>query len=133
MRIRHRFLSPPALQIGMHHLADDRSRPDNRDLDDDVVEGFRPQPRQRRHLRARLHLKDPDGVRLLQHAVHGRVVGGKMGEVERIVGSGSGVRYAGSGMRYAGCEKPWFARLSVCSTGTASRVPRPVHHIERIL
>ena len=69
MRIRHRLLPLPPLQIRMHHLPDDRPGPDDRDLDDDVVEGRRLEPRQRRHLRARFHLEDPDRVRLLQHPV----------------------------------------------------------------
>ena len=72
----------PPLQVRMHHLPDDRAGPDDRDLDDDVVEPLRTQPRQRRHLRARLDLEDPDRVGLLQHPVDGGVVGGKMGKVD---------------------------------------------------
>jgi len=33
-----------------------------------VVEALGPQARQRRHLGAALHLEDPDGVGLLEHA-----------------------------------------------------------------
>ena len=39
-------------QIRMHHVALDRPRPDDRDLDDEVIEGARLDPRQHRHLRA---------------------------------------------------------------------------------
>ena len=38
--------------------------PDDRDLDDEVVEGLRLHPRQHRHLRAALDLEDADGVAL---------------------------------------------------------------------
>ena len=51
MRIHDVFHALPPLQIGMHHLPDDRPGPDDRDFDHDVVEALRPQPRQRRHLR----------------------------------------------------------------------------------
>ncbi len=76
MRIRHGLVAAPPPQIGMHHVADDRSRPDDRHFDDDVVEGLRLEPRQRRHLRARLDLEDADRVGLLQHPVDGGIVGG---------------------------------------------------------
>ena len=79
MRIRDRLEPLPPLQVGMHHLADDRSRPDDRDFDDDVVETLRPQPRQRRHLCPRLDLKDPNRVRFLQHAVDGGIVRRQVG------------------------------------------------------
>ena len=58
----------------MHHLPDDRARADDRHLDDEIVEAFRPQPGQRGHLGARFNLEDPDRVRLLQHPVDRRIV-----------------------------------------------------------
>ena len=36
--IRHRLAPVAALEVGMHHLPDDGPGPDDRDLDDDVVE-----------------------------------------------------------------------------------------------
>ncbi|MGA7329209.1 MAG: hypothetical protein WBX25_33165 [Rhodomicrobium sp.] len=35
-----------AVQIGMHHIALDRAGPDDRHLDDEIVDIPRPQPRQ---------------------------------------------------------------------------------------
>ena len=67
MRIDDRLLPLPPLQVGMHHVADDRPRPDDRHLDDDVVEALRLEPRQRRHLRARLDLEDADRLGGAQH------------------------------------------------------------------
>jgi hypothetical protein len=68
----------------MHHLSDDRPRPDDGHFHDDVVKASRPKPRQRRHLRAGLDLEDADRVRFLQHAIHRGVVGGKVREIESI-------------------------------------------------
>jgi hypothetical protein len=61
-----------AAQIGMHHVALDRARPHNRDFDDEIVETFRPQPRQHRHLRAALDLEHADRVGARQHLIDGR-------------------------------------------------------------
>jgi hypothetical protein len=58
----------------VHHLPDDRPRPDDRHLHDDVVEHHRLQARQRRHLRARLDLEDANRVGLAQHPVHGGIL-----------------------------------------------------------
>ena len=46
----------------MHHAALDRARAHDRDLDDEVVEARGLQPRQHRHLRARLDLEHADRV-----------------------------------------------------------------------
>ena len=53
----------------MHHLPDDRPRPDERHLDHQVVEALRLHARQGRHLRARLDLEHADGVGALDHRV----------------------------------------------------------------
>src|SRR5206468_8457095 len=74
MRIPHRLAAGAAVQIRMDHLPDDGPGPDNRHLDDDVVEAGRLEARERRHLRARFHLEDADRVGLLEQAVHRRVV-----------------------------------------------------------
>ena len=55
------------------------------------------QPRQRRHLRARLDLEDADRVGLLQQLVDGGVIGRQMREIES--GSGLGTLARGSGLR----------------------------------
>ena len=60
-------------QIGMHHVALDRPRPDDRHLNGQIVEGRGFQPRQHVDLRPALHLKDPDGPPFLKHAVDGRI------------------------------------------------------------
>ena len=67
----------------MHHVALDRSRPDDRDFDHDIVKAFRFHPRQRRHLGAALDLENPDRVRLLHHLVSCRVIIRDVREIER--------------------------------------------------
>ncbi len=66
----------------MDHLADDRSRPDDRHLDDEIVEALRLHARESRHLCAALDLEDADGVGLLQGAVYLGVVWRQLREVE---------------------------------------------------
>ncbi len=61
-------------QIGMHHVALDRPRAHDRDLDDEVVEFPRLEARQHRHLRAALDLEHADRVGARQHVVDRRVV-----------------------------------------------------------
>ena len=73
-------LSPA--QIGMHHVALDRPRAHDRDLDDEIVEFARAQPRQHRHLGAALDLEHADRVRARQHAVDRRVLRRNDGEIE---------------------------------------------------
>ena len=67
----------------MHHVALDRARPDDRDLDDEVVVGPRLQSRQHRHLRAAFNLEGAERVGLADHRVGARVLGRDGGEVER--------------------------------------------------
>ena len=64
--IAQRFASA---QIGMHHLSLDRSRPHDRDLDHEIVEFLRAQPRQHRHLRPAFDLEHADGVGARDHPV----------------------------------------------------------------
>ena len=66
----------------MHRAALDRARADQRDLDHQVVEHPRLQPRQGGHLRARLHLEHPDGIGALQHLVHRRLAQIELGQVD---------------------------------------------------
>ena len=63
-----------AAQVGVDRAALDRARPDQRDLDDQVVELPRPQPGQGGHLGAGLDLEHAHRVRLGQHLVDGRVL-----------------------------------------------------------
>ena len=60
----------------MHHVALDRPRADDRDLDHEVVVRTRPEPRQHRHLRARLDLEHAHRVGVPDHVVDDRVLGG---------------------------------------------------------
>ncbi len=75
-------LPPP--QIGMHHVALDRPRPHDRDLDDEIVEGLRLEARQHRHLRPALDLEHADRIRARQHVVD-------RGLLRRNGGEGEGV------------------------------------------
>ncbi len=81
-RVDDRLLPAPPAQVRMHHLPLDRSRTDDRDLDDEVVVTARREPRQHRHLRARLDLEHADRVRAADHLVHGRILGRNIREVE---------------------------------------------------
>ena len=68
----------------MHHVALDRSRPHDRDLDHQVVEFLRLEPRQHRHLRAALDLEHADRVGAAEHAVDRGVFGRDRGERELL-------------------------------------------------
>src|ERR1019366_2986234 len=57
----------------MDHVALDRTRPDDGDLDDQVVERARLHPRQHRHLGAALDLERAERVGLPDHGVGPRV------------------------------------------------------------
>lgn len=72
----------PAAQIGVDHVSLDRSRPDDRDLHDEIVEGPRLQPRQHRHLRAGFDLKGSERVGAPDHRIGARVLGRDGGEIE---------------------------------------------------
>ena len=91
----HRLAPRAAAEIGMHHVADDGPRPDDGHLHHEVVEALGPEARERRHLGAALHLEDADGVGLLEHGVHLRIVGRQMREIHmaaalaRIISSAS--------------------------------------------
>ncbi len=74
-RIVDRLLAAPPAQVRMHHLALDRAGTDDRDLDGKVVIALRPEPRQHRHLRARLDLEHADRVGAADHLVDGRILG----------------------------------------------------------
>ena len=71
-----RLVAAPPPQVGMHHVALNGPGPHDRDLDDEVVERSRPQPRQHVHLRAALDLKDPDRVAAAEHVVDRGVLRG---------------------------------------------------------
>ena len=73
----------PSAQIGMYHVALDRPGPDDRHLDDQIVEGSRLDARQHGHLRPALDLEDPDRVRLADHRIGRRILGRDGGEVQR--------------------------------------------------
>ena len=67
-----RLLAFAPAQIGMHHVALDRTGPDDRHLDDEIVEGARLEPRQHRHLRAAFDLEGAERVGLADHRVGAR-------------------------------------------------------------
>ena len=58
----------------MHHVALDRAGAHDRDLDDEIVEFLRLQPRQHRHLRAALDLEHADRVGALDHRIDLRLL-----------------------------------------------------------
>src|SRR3546814_20511263 len=58
-------------QVGMHHVALDRTRPHNGDLDDEVLELARLKARQHGHLRTALDLEHDNGIGRHQHNLDG--------------------------------------------------------------
>ena len=88
-RIGHRLQAPPAAQIRVHHAALDGAGPHDRDLDDEIEEALGREPRQHRHLRARLDLEDADRVGALDHRVRFRVPVRYVGHPERRVPPGA--------------------------------------------
>ena len=66
------LLPVPAAQEGVDHVALDRPRADDRDLDHEVVEAARPHPGQEVHLGAGFHLKDAKAVGAAEHVGRSR-------------------------------------------------------------
>ena len=81
--IDHRLLALAPAEIRMHHIALDRTRPDDRHFDDEIVKSARLDPRQHRHLRAALDLKGAERVGLADHRIGLGILGGDGGEIER--------------------------------------------------
>ena len=65
----HRLLAAAALQVRVDHVALDRPRAHDRDLDHQVVEAARLQPRQHVHLRPALDLEHAERIPAAQHVV----------------------------------------------------------------
>ena len=76
------FAIAPA-QIGMHHFTLNGSRPNDGDLDHQVVVAGRFQARQHRHLRARFDLKHADSIGALNHGVSRWLFGRNIRHPER--------------------------------------------------
>ena len=74
MRIDDGLLAVAPPEERMNHPARDRARPDDRDLDDEVVVGARLEAREHRHLRPALDLEDADRVRALDHREGRRIL-----------------------------------------------------------
>ena len=83
IKIRDGFLARAPRKIRMHHVALNRSRPNDRHFDHHVVKTFRFHSRQRRHLCAALDLKHADGVGVLHDLEGFLVVLWNVGEIER--------------------------------------------------
>src|SRR5579863_46776 len=83
MRIDDRRSPLSPVKKGMNHSADDRTRPDNRHLDDDVIETFGGMTGKRRHLRPALYLKNTDSIGLIQHFEDLRVILWQMRQINR--------------------------------------------------
>ena len=85
MQTRRLFPAKPAIQIGMHHVADDRAGSNDGHLHHDVVELLRPQPRKARHLRAALNLKQTDCVGLLKRVINRRIVLRQVSQIDFLI------------------------------------------------
>ena len=67
VEVGHRLQALLAAQVRVDGVALDGARPDDRDLDDEVVEVLRPRLGQRLHLGPALDLEDAHGVGRLEH------------------------------------------------------------------
>jgi len=79
----HRFRTAPPLEIGVHHVPLDRAGPDNRDLDHQIIEFARSQPRQHVHLRPAFNLEHAERIPTPQHGVSLRVFARNRGQCQR--------------------------------------------------
>ena len=85
------LLAVAAPEVRVHRAALDRAGPDQRDFHHEVVEAARPQPRQRRHLRAALDLEHADGVGRAQQVVDLVLLRDRREvDVDALVGRGRG-------------------------------------------
>ena len=80
--VGHRLASRPAVEIGMHHLADDGTGANEGDFHHEVVEGGWLEARQCGHLCAGFHLEDAHGIGGLQHGVDRRIIGRQVRDVD---------------------------------------------------
>ena len=74
VQVGHRLEALAPAQVGMHHAALDRAGPHDGDLDDEIGEALRLEPRQHRSLGAALDLEAAEGVAVDQQPVDGRIV-----------------------------------------------------------
>ena len=99
-------LAVPAAQVGVDRAALDGAGPDERDLDDEVVEVLGLQAREGRHLGAALDLEDAHGVGAAHHRVDVLVVGRQRPQVEpSAVEVGHEVGHAVQGLQHAQAEE----------------------------
>ena len=68
------FCPSAALEIGMHHIALNRPRAHNRNLDHQIIKLARFEARQHIHLRAALDLKNAERIPLAQHRIGFRIL-----------------------------------------------------------
>ena len=66
----------------MHHITLDRSGPNDRDFNDDIVKTFWFHPRQSRHLGAAFDLKHTDRVGVLHDFECGRIIFRDVSQIE---------------------------------------------------
>src|SRR6185312_5084404 len=74
----------PAFQKGIHHLADDRSWPNDRHLNHDVVKNSWTIARQRGHLRTAFYLKKADSIGALQRFIYRPIILRKLGQIDLV-------------------------------------------------
>ena len=79
VRVFHRFFTPAAAKVGVHHATGDGPGPNDADFDHQVVVVLGLEPRQHGHLRPAFDLENPDGCRLPDHCEGFGVVGGNGG------------------------------------------------------
>src|ERR1700730_16663290 len=85
MQALSRFTALAAAQVRVNHFPDNRTWPYDGHLHDDVIETFRPEPREAGHLRTAFHLKQTDSIGALQGRVDSRVVRGEMSQVDFLL------------------------------------------------
>src|SRR5580704_1305354 len=82
MQRNNLFFTGASSQVRVHHFSNDGSRPDERDLNHEVVEVFWLEPWKCRHLGAAFHLEHADRIALLQRLINQLIVLWKFSEVD---------------------------------------------------
>ena len=98
----HRLAPGPAVEIGMDHIALNRSGTDNGHLNDQIIETDRLEARQHAHLRPALDLKDPDRIGLTEHLIDRRILARHGGEAKvAAIGIADQIKAPANGAEHA--------------------------------
>ena len=83
-RVMHCLVAAAAAQVGVHHIALDRPRADDRHFDHQIIVTARLEARQHVHLGPAFNLENTDRVGLAQHVVGRRILARHTGQAEPL-------------------------------------------------